>query len=328
MSDKVSSGQQEKDGPRVQHNEIDEASAGQRVDNYLLKIMKGVPKTRIYRSIRKGEVRVNKKRVQAHQKLALGDLVRVPPIRMSSEHVVEASQGMRNSLSDAILFENEALLVINKPTGMAVHGGSGVSLGVIETLRQMRPESRYLELVHRLDRETSGCLMVAKKPGYLKEIQKLLQNKDELGKHYLCIVHGRWPKRKQIVNLPLAKNVLASGERISRVQADGKTSRTEYDVLESGAGLSVLAVRPITGRTHQIRVHCTASGYPIVGDSKYGDEAKDQAVPGGVKRLMLHAERLVIPAIAGYSATTVTAPLDARFETLYSYIKQKDSGAS
>jgi 23S rRNA pseudouridine955/2504/2580 synthase len=325
MTDKNHSSQHSPGSPRVQHNEIDEGSAGQRVDNYLLKVMKGVPKTRIYRSIRKGEVRVNKKRVQAHQKLALGDLVRVPPIRMSSEHVAEASQGMKSSLSDAILYESEALLVINKPTGMAVHGGSGVSLGVIETLRQMRPESRYLELVHRLDRETSGCLMVAKKPRYLKEIQKLLQSKDELGKHYICIVHGRWPKRKQVVNLPLAKNVLASGERISRVQADGKASRTEYDVLDGGSGLSVLAVRPITGRTHQIRVHCTASGFPIVGDSKYGDEGKDQAIAGGVKRLMLHAERLVIPALAGYPAVTVTAPTDARFAALYSYIKQSDS---
>lgn len=306
--------------PKVQFVEVDEASAGQRIDNFLLKIMKGVPKTRIYRSIRKGEVRVNKGRVQASRKLKLGDLVRVPPVRMAESNHATASEGMRNSLDEAILFENAALIVVNKPTGMAVHGGSGVSLGVIETLRQMRPEARYLELVHRLDRETSGCLMIAKKASYLKELQKLLQNKDELRKDYVCIVHGRWPKRKQVVNFPLAKNVLASGERVSRVQADGKACLTEYDLRESGAGLSLLGVRPVTGRTHQIRVHCTASGYPIVGDPKYGDESKDKALGSGAKRLMLHAEALTIPALLDYPAVRVSAPLDQRFNDLKSLL--------
>lgn len=314
-------------GKGVQILEVDEGSVGQRVDNYLLKVMKGVPKTRIYRCIRKGEVRVNKKRVQASDRLETGDQVRIPPIRMASPQSTVASERTRTNLEQAIVFENEVLIVLNKPTGMAVHGGSGISLGVIETLRQMRPEARYLELVHRLDRETSGCLMVAKKPKYLKALQALLHNKDQLQKHYLCVVHGRWPKRKQVVNLPLAKNVLASGERISRVQPDGKRSLTEYQVEATGQGLSLVAARPVTGRTHQIRVHCTSAGYPIVGDSKYGDEAKDKQL-GSVHsgRLMLHAVRLEIPALLEYPAVSVSAPPDDGFQSLIAHIKQGGSG--
>jgi 23S rRNA pseudouridine955/2504/2580 synthase len=306
--------------PAVRFEQIDESSAGQRVDNYLLKVLKGVPKTRIYRSIRKGEVRVNKKRVQASSRLEMGDEVRIPPIRTGENQLVRAADGLKSSLDKAILFENEALIVINKPIGLAVHGGSGISLGVIETLRQMRPESQYLELVHRLDRETSGCLMIAKKPKYLRALQALLQNKTELGKHYICLTHGRWPKRKKQVDLPLAKNVLASGERVSRVQADGKASLTEFDVLEQSQTISMLAVRPITGRTHQIRVHCAASGFPIIGDDKYGVEDKDKGL-GKVSRLMLHAVKLEIPALFDLSAVTVEAPADERFKVLLESIK-------
>lgn len=312
---------QESAAPRVKIEIIDEASEGQRVDNFLLKTMKGVPKTRIYRCIRKGEVRVNGKRVKANSRLDMGDKVRIPPIRMSeAEHAV-AGEGIRNRLEESVLFENEALLVINKPTGMAVHGGSGVSLGVIETLRQMRPESRYLELVHRLDKETSGCLMVAKKPKYLRSLQALLQNKKELGKHYVCVVQGRWPKRKQAVKLPLTKHLLASGERVSRVQADGKACLTEYDVLEQDSQLSLLAVRPITGRTHQIRVHCAASGYPILGDEKYGAKEGDAKLSDKVWRLMLHAERLDIPALHGLPKVVVEAPRDDHFRRFEKLIK-------
>ncbi len=317
-------------GAGVQILEVDEASTGQRVDNYLIKIMKGVPKTRIYRCIRKGEVRVNKKRVQASDRLEVGDQVRIPPVRMANPQTAVATEKTRSSLEQAVLFENSALIVVNKPTGMAVHGGSGISLGVIETLRQMRPDARYLELVHRLDRETSGCLMIAKKPKYLKALQALLQNKNELEKHYLCIVHGRWAKRKQVVNLPLAKNVLASGERISRVQPDGKASLTEYDVLATGQGLSLVAARPVTGRTHQIRVHCTSAGYPIVGDSKYGDESKDKLLEGRFRanRLMLHAARLELPPLFEYPSLSVSASPDERFQNLIEYIKQEDSKIS
>jgi len=311
-----------KSAPSVKIVPVDENSAGQRVDNFLLKTMKGVPKSRIYRCVRKGEVRVNGKRVKADTRLALDDQVRIPPIRMSSEVTPVASQSIMQLLEKAILFESDALIILNKPSGIAVHGGSGISIGVIEGLRQLRPTDRFLELVHRLDRDTSGCLMVAKKASYLKQLQKLLQNKDKLEKHYLCLVHGRWPRRKQHVNLPLSKNVLASGERMSRVQADGKASLTEYQVVEQSQGLSLLAARPVTGRTHQIRVHCTATGYPIVGDNKYGNDQADAALKLSARRLMLHASRLVVPAIDKWPAVTVEAPLDNAFKKAMESLKK------
>jgi 23S rRNA pseudouridine955/2504/2580 synthase len=303
-----------KPGPGVKIVAVDPDSDGQRVDNFLLKTMKGVPKSKIYRCIRKGEVRVNGKRVKADSRVSDGDQVRIPPVRMASDaNPPLASKGTLQRLSDAVLFENDRLIVLNKPTGIAVHGGSGISVGVIEGLRQLRPEARFLELVHRLDRDTSGCLMIAKKSSYLKQLQSLLQNKDKLEKHYLCLVHGRWPTRKQHVNLPLSKNVLASGERISRVQADGKSALTEYNVEKQSDELSLVAARPITGRTHQIRVHCSASGYPIVGDTKYGDEKGDSKLSLTHRRLMLHAVKLVIPDVEGTTSVTVEAPLDQAF---------------
>jgi 23S rRNA pseudouridine955/2504/2580 synthase len=310
-----------KAAPRAKIVAVDENSVGQRVDNFLLKTMKGVPKSRIYRCVRKGEVRVNGKRVKPDTRLVLDDQVRIPPIRMSSEVTPVASQSIMQLLENAILFENAALIILNKPSGIAVHGGSGISIGVIEGLRQLRPTERFLELVHRLDRDTSGCLMIAKKASYLKQIQKLLQSKDKLEKHYLCLVHGRWPSRKQHVNLPLSKNVLASGERMSRVQADGKVSLTEYQVLEQSSGFSLLAARPVTGRTHQIRVHCTATGYPIVGDNKYGNDRADAALKLSGRRLMLHASRLVVPAIDKWPAVTVEAPLDDAFTKALDVLK-------
>ncbi|MFT7243074.1 MAG: 23S rRNA pseudouridine955/2504/2580 synthase [Candidatus Azotimanducaceae bacterium] len=310
-----------KAAPRVQIVAVDENSVGQRVDNFLLKTMKGVPKSRIYRCVRKGEVRVNGKRVKADTRLILDDKVRIPPIRMSSDDTPVASQSIMQLLENAILIENEGLIILNKPAGIAVHGGSGISIGVIEGLRQLRPNDRFLELVHRLDRDTSGCLMVAKKASYLKQLQKLLQNKDKLEKHYLCLVHGRWPTRKQHVNLPLSKNVLASGERVSRVQTDGKASLTEFRVIKQSQQVSLLAARPVTGRTHQIRVHCTATGYPIVGDNKYGNDKADAELKLAARRLMLHASRLVVPAIDKWPAVTVEAPVDAAFEKALETIK-------
>lgn len=311
-----------KSGPNVKMVAVDPDSEGQRVDNFLLKTMKGVPKSRIYRCIRKGEVRVNGKRVKADSRLAEGDQVRIPPIRMSTDsNPPLASKGTLQRLSDAVLFENESLIVLNKPTGIAVHGGSGISTGVIEGMRQLRPEARFLELVHRLDRDTSGCLMIAKKSSYLKQLQALLQNKDKLEKHYICLVHGRWPRRKQHVNLPLSKNVLASGERISRVQTDGKSALTEFDVQSQSGQLSLLAARPVTGRTHQIRVHCAASGFPIVGDVKYGDDKADAGLSLDYRRLMLHASRLVIPELEGGHSITVEAPFDAAFSDAIKLIK-------
>ncbi|MFT7688793.1 MAG: 23S rRNA pseudouridine955/2504/2580 synthase [Candidatus Azotimanducaceae bacterium] len=296
----------------VQHIEIDESSEGQRIDNFLLKTLKGVPKSKIYRCMRKGEVRVNGGRIKAQAKLKIGDIVRVPPIRMSENEVHRAPDSFLESLEKSIIYEDKRLIVINKPAGIAVHGGSGINLGVIEGMRQLRSEAKFLELVHRLDRDTSGCLMIAKKRSTLKQLHVFLANKNELGKYYLALVHGRWPKRKQHVDLPIRKNTLASGERICVIAADGKQSLTKINVLQQNADLSLLEVMPVTGRTHQIRVHCKHIGYPIVGDPKYGLEDKDKQMKPA--RLMLHAQRLEIPVLEpGSKAFVVEAELDKKF---------------
>ena len=274
---------------------IDEGSGGQRIDNFLLKTLKGVPKSRIYRLLRKGEVRVNKARIKPEYKLVSGDSVRIPPVRVAERGEpasVFVSDGLARQLQAAVLYEDEALLIVNKPSGLAVHGGSGVSVGLIEALRQMRPEARFLELVHRLDRDTSGCVMLAKKRSTLKTLHGLLRG-DGVDKRYLALVAGRWPSRKLQVKLPLEKNVLQSGERMVRVNPDGKQALTRFAVLRHFAGASLVEARPVTGRTHQIRVHCQAAGHPIVGDDKYGrDEVNEHFRQMGVTRLFLHARSL------------------------------------
>ena len=312
------------DNSTVQLIEIDENASGQRVDNYLLKILKGVPKSRIYRILRKGEVRVNKGRVKASVKLQLGDVLRVPPIRTSNEDEIKvAGKWMLETLENAIIYEDKRLLIINKPSGIAVHGGSGISIGVIEAFRQLRPEQKDLELIHRLDRDTSGCLMIAKKRSCLRSIQAMLSNKTKLEKHYLAVVHGKWPRRKQHVDAPLIKNTLKSGERISSVDANGKSALTRISLLDQSTDYSLLALQPITGRTHQLRVHCQYTGYPIVGDEKYGLELQDAALKRqGMRRLMLHASRLVIPATEpGEKTISVEAPVDGSFQRMIKTIK-------
>lgn len=302
----------------VRYIEIDEISAGQRVDNFLLRILKGVPKSRIYRCLRKGEVRINGGRSKASRRLMAGDRVRIPPLRTSQGSPAKATTGLVNILHNSIIYEDDRILIINKPAGLAVHGGSGVAVGVIEAIRQHRPEEKSLELVHRLDRNTSGCLMIAKKRKYLKSLQQLLANKVELEKHYQAIVHGRWPKRKQHVDVPLRKNTLSSGERICIVASDGKPCMTKIRVSKQNDEFSLLEIRPITGRTHQIRVHCQHAGYPIVGDDKYGAEKLDKQLrKRGFQRLMLHASKLVIPAIdVGDDPIIVEAETDDEFAAM------------
>ncbi|WP_257281443.1 MULTISPECIES: 23S rRNA pseudouridine(955/2504/2580) synthase RluC [unclassified Endozoicomonas] len=276
---------------------IDSEDAGQRVDNYLIRILKGVPKTRVYRIIRKGEVRVNKKRVTADYRLQDGDLLRVPPVRVSEMAPVAAPGAViTRKLEDSILYEDKSLIIINKPAGIAVHGGSGIAHGVIETLRNIRPEERSLELVHRLDRDTSGCLMIAKKRSMLRYLHAQLKE-DKISKIYNALVLGRWPSRKVLVNAPLLKNTLRSGERVVTVDLEGKRSKTLYKVLERFSHASEMATlveaSPVTGRTHQIRVHCLYAGYPILGDEKYtSDEDNRRFREFGLKRLYLHAARL------------------------------------
>lgn len=289
---------EKKSGDSVRLVAIDASSHGQRVDNFLLRELKGVPKSRIYNLLRRGEVRVNKGRVKAEYRLQSGDQVRIPPVRLA---VSEAEPGLLSSalahhLTGAVLYEDDALLVINKPAGLAVHGGSGVSLGLIEALRQLRPEARFLELVHRLDRDTSGCIMVAKKRSALTALHAALRGGEADGvidKRYLALVVGNWPGQKKRVEAPLEKNTLRSGERVVRVSAEGKAALTEFDVLERFEGTTLVEARPITGRTHQIRVHARYAGHPLAGDEKYGDRAADARFRElGLKRLFLHARSL------------------------------------
>jgi 23S rRNA pseudouridine955/2504/2580 synthase len=297
---------------KVQLLEVAADEAGQRIDNYLIARLKGVPKSLIYRIIRKGEVRVNKGRVKPERKLAAQDQVRVPPVRQSQTKMPpKPSSGLADTLEDAVLYENDGLLVVNKPSGLAVHGGSNISLGLIEALRQLRPENRFLELVHRLDRDTSGCVMVAKKRSMLRFLQEALRQPGGIDKNYLALVQGRWPNRRTVVEAPLRKNELQSGERMVRVDLTGKACRTEFNIVRRYAEVTLVGAKPITGRTHQIRVHALHAGHPIVGDEKYGrDEFNKSMKTLGFKRLFLHAAALTIPLPVGGSVS-VEAPLPA-----------------
>lgn len=290
--------------PAVQHLTVDEESAGQRLDNFLIRVLKGVPKTHIYRIIRSGEVRRNKGRVSADDRVEAGDVLRLPPIRVS-ERVQAKAANPAPARAFPVVFEDEAFLAIDKPAGVAVHGGSGVSHGVIEQMRQARPQARLLELVHRLDRETSGLLLIAKKKSALKALQDQFRER-ETGKTYLALVKGQWPANRKVLDQPLHKYLLPDGERRVRVTTpedpDGLRSVTLVKVarrvpppagLALDAGLSLLEVTIKTGRTHQIRVHLSHAGFPIVGDDKYGDfELNRQLARLGFKRMFLHAWRL------------------------------------
>jgi len=260
---------------QVSFIEIDESAAGQRIDNFLVRVCKGVPKSHIYRILRSGEVRVNKGRVDAQYRLALGDIVRVPPIR-TSQSTVPAGAVPVPAAQFPVLYEDDALLVIDKPAGVAVHGGSGVAFGVIEQLREARPQGRFLELVHRLDRETSGVLMLAKKRSALVGLHEQMRE-NQTDKRYFACVHGEWASdwgRRRAVKEPLHKYLTPEGERRVRVQADGMPSHTVFNLVERWPGYALLEAELKTGRTHQIRVHLAHLGLPIVGDAKYGNSMR------------------------------------------------------
>nr|WP_034378671.1 RluA family pseudouridine synthase [Comamonas thiooxydans] len=283
--------------------EVDEDSAGQRLDNFLMRHLKGVPKTHVYRIIRSGEVRINKGRVSAETRVQPGDVVRLPPVRISDK-VAEKAERPAPAKDFPALLDDEHMLALSKPAGVAVHGGSGVSFGVIEQLRQARPDAKFLELVHRLDRETSGILLVAKKRSALINLQDQFRER-ETGKTYLALVQGAWPTNKKVIDLPLHKYLQADGERRVRVTTaddpDGMRSITLVKVrklieprpLQGLPAMSLLEVTIKTGRTHQIRVHLSSQGHPIVGDDKYGDFDLNRRVQKqGLKRMFLHAWRL------------------------------------
>ncbi|MDD5028631.1 MAG: RluA family pseudouridine synthase [Rhodoferax sp.] len=300
--------------PQARFVRVDDDSSGQRVDNFLMRLLKGVPKTHIYRVIRSGEVRVNKGRVTADSRVQAGDLVRLPPLRLSQraddKQQAMAAQAVRGVPVRAftVLLEDDHLLALDKPAGVAVHGGSGVSFGVIEQLRMARPEARFLELVHRLDRETSGILLVAKKRSALKHLQEQFRQR-QTGKTYLAMVRGVWPAKLKVLDKPLHKYLLEGGQAqagerrvrvVSRDDPDGMPALTLVKVRASTPEVSLLEVTIKTGRTHQIRVHLASAGYPILGDDKYGDfelnkalaRAQPQPSQSSLQRMFLHAWRL------------------------------------
>lgn len=257
--------------PGVQTVEVGSHHVGQRIDNFLLARLKGVPKSRIYRIIRKGEVRVNGKRVKPDHKLAQADAVRIPPLRLSeAQALAEPSEQLAQLVRGAVLYEDDDLLVINKPSGLPVHGGTGVRIGLIEALRFLHPERDFLELAHRLDKGTSGCLMVGLNGRALRVLFDRLR-RQEVDKRYHLIVRGNWPESLQEVDAPLFRHAAAGGERFVEVSGDGKNAHTHFRVLRRLRGWTLVEARPLTGRTHQIRVHARHAGHPIAGDDKYGD---------------------------------------------------------
>lgn len=295
----------------VQFIEVSADEAGQRIDNFLVRRLKGVPKSRIYRILRKGEVRVNKKRVKPEYKLQAEDSVRVPPIRLAEPGELPSNKLDKVSqLEQHILYEDDCLLVLNKPSGLAVHGGSGLSFGAIEALRSLRSDCRYLELVHRIDRDTSGILLVAKKRSSLRELHRQLREK-HVQKDYLTLVHGSWPKKQRSIDAPLRKNVVASGERMVIVdQQEGKPSLTRYRIERQFSDMTLLKASPVTGRTHQIRVHSQWAGHPIAGDDKYAENEQLSEMKGkGLKRLFLHAWRINFEHPATGKTMQLEAPL-------------------
>jgi 23S rRNA pseudouridine955/2504/2580 synthase len=301
--------------PAVHTVVIDEASEGQRLDNFLMKLLKGVPKTHVYRVIRSGEVRVNKGRAKVDTRLAMGDQIRVPPVRVSDK----TDAPVAPAREFPVVFEDEFLLAVNKPAGVAVHGGSGVSSGVIEQLRQARPTAKFLELVHRLDKETSGLLLIAKKRSTLVALQEQFRNR-QTGKTYAALVQGQWPASCKVIDVPLHKFLNAEGERRVRTVAadhdDGRRAITLVKIVQCFDVFTLLDVTIKTGRTHQIRVHLLHAGHAIVGDDKYGDFAlnkalaKGQAVQGSrFERMFLHARRLRFEHPATHETVELQAPL-------------------
>lgn len=312
---------------------VDDASEGQRIDNFLTKILKGVPKSHVYRILRSGEVRVNKGRIDASYKLIVGDIVRVPPIRVAANDKEVISLPATSVLESTIIFEDDALLIIDKPAGFAVHGGSGVSRGVIEQLRMERPKAKFLELVHRLDRETSGILMLAKKRVALVALHEMIRN-NQTDKRYLMLVAGEWTEKKKRVSLDLQKYLLPNGER--RVNVVNDKSKDKYDQAQHSetifylnqafVGFSLLEAQLITGRTHQLRVQLAHLGFPIVGDDKYGDFANNKALQKkGLKRMFLHSAETNLRHPVSAEKLNLVAPLPPELQKFMNSLTKLES---
>lgn len=312
---------------QVQFVTIDGDEAGQRIDNFLLARLKGVPKSMIYRIIRKGEVRVNKGRIKPEYKINAGDSIRIPPVRVSEKEEIAVSPKLDkvSALADCILYEDDHLMLINKPSGTAVHGGSGLSFGVIEGLRALRPEARFLELVHRLDRDTSGVLLIAKKRSALRALHEQLRLK-QMQKDYLALVRGQWQSHTKVVQAPLLKNILQSGERVVKVSNEGKPSETRFKVEERFEFATLVKASPVTGRTHQIRVHTLHAGHPIAFDDRYGDRDFDSQLVGTkLKRLFLHASSLTFIHPSTGEQIRIEAPMDNQLRHCLQVLRSQKS---
>jgi 23S rRNA pseudouridine955/2504/2580 synthase len=313
-------------GASVSMHTVDESSAGQRIDNYLTKILKGVPKSHLYRILRSGEVRVNSKRVDATYRVEDGDKIRIPPIR-TAPATQTAAQGtkVQPRFENAVIFEDEAMLAVNKPAGMAVHGGSGISRGVIEQLRLERPQAKFLELVHRLDRETSGVLMIAKKRSALVALHDMMRA-NRMDKRYVMLVYGKWTEKKKRVTLSLQKHVTANGERKVTVEEEGQLSETIFHLKKNLGDFSLLEAQLITGRTHQLRVQLAHLGFPIAGDDKYGDfSLNKQLQKQGLKRMFLHSAQTTIKHPLSGESLVLSAPLPPELEK---FLQQLESQAA
>ena len=311
--------------------QVTEKSSDQRLDNFLLRELKGVPRTRIYRLIRRGEVRVNKKRAKPETRLTTGDKVRIPPLFLpDSPELPKPSPGLAGLLEQSILHEDDNLLVLNKPPGLAVHQGTGIRLGLIEAIRQIRPNWRDAELAHRLDRDTSGVLIVCKNSRTLRNIQGQFKEK-RIKKRYHALVRGRWPDTVSEIKAPLTRVLAESGERFVRVDPAGKPSTTRFAILEQFASATLMEATPLTGRTHQIRVHCQQAGHPILGDSKYGVPAREEEgkpeTEATAKYLCLHAAELQFQLPGADSLFQVSAPWDKSFAAQVSRFRKNLSNS-
>ncbi len=310
---------------------VSEDDHGQRIDNFLLKVCKGVPKSHVYRIVRSGEIRVNSKRVDASYRLQKGDILRIPPIRIA-HRAADVIAGAEFNAELPVVYEDDALLVVDKPAGIAVHGGSGVSFGVIEALRRQRPHARFLELAHRLDRETSGILLIGKKRSALTALHDMFREGTAGGgarttdKRYLVLVSGRWMDQLRHVKLPLHKYLLESGERRVRVAEEGKASHTVFRLLGRWQRFSLLEAELRTGRTHQIRVHLAHLGYPIAGDEKYGDFALNRELQKmGLKRMFLHAWKIRFSHPLSGDELQLEAPLPPALENFVRQMSNSES---
>jgi len=307
----------------VKFIEIDEQNVGQRIDNFLFNYLKGVPKGHVYKIIRKGEVRINKGRIKQTYKLKLGDSLRIPPVKLAEKAPApEPGRSLLSLIEKAIIFEDDCLIAMNKPSGVAVHGGSGVSYGIIEALRALKTEQKFLELIHRLDKDTSGCLLIAKKRSSLIAVQDLLR-KRQTDKKYLALLCGKLKVSKKKISAPLLREALKSGERFVRVDKQGKEACSYFTTLEQFKDTTLMEVKIITGRTHQIRVHSQYQGHCIAGDSKYSNYACNQRLKEkGLKRLFLHSAQISFQHPNSGENMTIKAPLTDELENFLKILRK------